>query len=149
MINDTTRNRQLATRRSHPDVALLHRRTAGRSSFPWTGRNCSAWSTPPFGGRTVAYLVTDQPHNFTLVGQEALPIVRTGDKDNLQLPKQRGMADGADAGGGTLGEALLAELGFRDELVGIPVDDPSWGSGLLRWVAVEGEPGTDRDGKAP
>jgi hypothetical protein len=91
----------------------------------------------------------DQPHNFTLVGQEALPIVRAGEEDNVQLPEQRGLADRSDPGGGTLGQALLSEMGLRDERVGIPVADPSWGSGLLRWLGVEGEPGPDRDGTAP
>jgi hypothetical protein len=92
---------------------------------------------PPFGGRTVAYLVTDQPHNFTLVGQDALPTTREGGKDNVQLPEQRGMPDRADPGGGSLGQALLSELGLRDDAVGIPINDPSWSSGLLRWICVE------------
>ena len=104
-------------------------------------------STPPFGGRTVAYLITDQPHNFTLVGQEALPTTREGGKDNVQLPEQRGMRDRNNPGGGTLGQALLSEMGIRDEQVGIPVDDPSWSSGLLRWLSIEGDP--DETGQAP
>jgi hypothetical protein len=102
-------------------------------------------STPPFGGRTVAYLVTDQPHNFTLVGKEALPIAKGGGEDYLLLPQQKG-AVGSGPGGWTLVQALLSELGLRDDRVGIPVADPAWGSGLLRWVAVEAGPG--RAGKA-
>jgi hypothetical protein len=106
-------------------------------------------SAPPFGGRTVAYLITDQPHNFTLVGQEALPTTRAGGKDSIQLPEQRGMRDRSALGGGTLGQALLSELGLRDERVGVPVDDPSWGSGFLRWVSVDVDPDPDKRRKRP
>jgi hypothetical protein len=106
-------------------------------------------STPPFGNRTVAYLITDEPHNFTLVGQAALPIAKGGGADDMLLPQQKGAANNSSPGGGTLGQVLLSELGFRDEPVGIPVADPSWGSGFLRWLSVEGDPDSDKDKKMP
>jgi len=104
---------------------------------------------PPFGSRTLAYLITDEPHNFSFVQQPKLPVVRSAGVDNLQLPPVGRTPVSTRAGGGTLGDALLGEMGFRDDRIGISVADPSWSSGYIRWLSVDEPRVPDKADKKP